>query len=94
MNKEWYSNWECDDEIICPYCGKTYTLEYDLCIGDDCIDVYEDGKEQECTCEKCGKRFTVTPELQWYYTTETISGEMTEEEHEIMEQSEWEKKPE
>lgn len=50
-------------------------------IGDDDIDVYEDGNEQECTCEECGKRFKVIPELQWYYTTETIPGEMTEEEH-------------
>ena len=86
-----YSNWDYDRDIICPYCGKSYTPEYELWIGDSRIDVYEDGKEQECTCEECGKRFRVTPEMQWYYTTETISGEMTEEEHEAMELSEWEK---
>lgn len=86
-----YSNWDYDRDIICPYCGKTYTPESEMLIGDDGIDVYEDGNEQECTCEECGKRFRVTPEMQWYYTTETISGEMTEEEHEAMELSEWEK---
>lgn len=74
-----YSNWEHDTDIVCPYCGKTYTPEYDLCIGDDCIDVYEDQKEQECTCESCSRRFKVTPNLEWYYTTESIEGEMTDD---------------
>ena len=76
-----YSNWEYDKEITCPYCGKEYTPEYEMMIGEDCIDVYEE-KTQECTCEKCDKRFRITPDLVWFYTTETIDGEMTEEEHE------------
>lgn len=76
-----YSNWDYGRDIICPYCGKEYTPEYEMLIGEDSIDVYEE-KTQECTCTECGKRFRIIPELEWYYTTETIDGEMTEEEHE------------
>lgn len=68
----WY---EYDKDIICPYCCKTYTPEYEMLIGDDGIDIYVDGKEQECTCEKCGKKFIVTPKIEWYYRTRTIAGE-------------------
>ena len=86
-----YPNWNYARDIICPYCYKVYTPEYEMLIGDDFIDAYEDGKEQECTCENCGKRFKVTPELQWYYTATAIPEEMTEEEHEATEWSEGEK---
>lgn len=76
-----YSNWEYSRDITCPYCGKEYTPEYEMMIGEDPIDVYEE-EPQECTCAECGKRFLITPELEWYYNTQTIDGEMTEEEYE------------
>lgn len=73
-----YSNSECGETIICPYCGAEYEPTYEeTYIGDTEIDCYEE-TEQECTCDDCGKRFTVRPVLTWEYETETIKGQMTE----------------
>ena len=82
MSKEWYSNRECDGEdIICPYCGWKYAAVYEeTIIGDKCVDVYEEGEQGEFTCENCKKKFTLSVEMKYEYTTETISGEMTEDE--------------
>ena len=83
MANDSYRNWECDEKIICPYCGTKYEPTYEeTYIGDTEIDCYEDGKEQECACDNCGKRFTVRPILNWEYETETIDGEMSEDEWE------------
>lgn len=86
MSKEWYSNWECDDsEIICPYCGKKYKPTYEeTYIGGKDVDCYKEGEQGEFACDECGKKFSLSAELTWIYTTETIDGEMTEEEHDDM----------
>ena len=85
MSKEWYSNWECDDVIICPYCGKKYEPTYEeTYIGGKDVDCYKEGEQGEFTCDECGKKFRLSAEMKWEYTTETIDGEMTEEEWEAM----------
>lgn len=82
MNKEWYSNWECDVEIICPYCGETYEPTYEeTYIGGESVECYEEGEQGKFKCDKCGKKFTLSVEMEWKYTTETVEGEMTEEEY-------------
>ena len=89
MSKEWYSNWEWDDEIICPYCGKKYEPSYEpsyeeTFIGGEPVECYKEGEQGEFTCDECGKKFSLSAEAEWKYTTETIEGEMTEEEHDEM----------
>ena len=81
---DWYYNEEDALFIRCPYCGAEYEPSYDdTYIGGKCVDCYTEDNEQEFTCDDCGKRFTVTPYLaEWRYKTETIDGEMTEQEHE------------
>ena len=85
MDNEWYSNWECSVfDIICPYCGKRYDPTYGgTYIGGRVVDFYEEGDQGEFTCDECGKRFKLSTEIKWEYTTETIDGEMTEEEHDF-----------
>lgn len=83
MSKEWYSNWEAEENIRCPYCGKEYEPSYeDTYIGGDCVECYEEGEQGEFVCDECGKKFTLSAEIRWEYTTETIDGEMTDEEWE------------
>lgn len=79
-----YWNEEDDREIICPYCGEKYTPTYEeTIIGDKCVDCYTEGEVQTVTCDSCAKKFTIEPHLgEWKYRTETIDGEMTEQEHE------------
>lgn len=79
-----YWNEEDDFEIICPYCGEKYIPTYDATIiGDECVDCYTEGDIQTVTCDSCGKKFTIEPyQSGWKYRTETIDGEMTEQEHE------------
>ena len=79
-----YWNEEDDSEIICPYCKEEYTPSYeDTIIGDECVNCYDEGEVQTVTCDRCGKKFTIEPYLStWKYRTETIDGEMTEQEHE------------
>ena len=75
-----YWNYEDDENIICPYCGKEYEPSYeDTYIGDDRVDCYTEDTNTY-TCEKCGKKFTMYGyEAGWKYRTETI-GEATKEE--------------
>ena len=79
-----YWNEEDDSEIICPYCGEKYIPTYDeTIIGDNCVNCYTEGDVQIVTCDSCGKEFTIEPyQSGWKYKTETIDGEMTEEEWE------------
>ena len=80
MSDKWYSNWECREEIICPYCGKGYEPTYDsTLIGNESVDCYKEGELGEFTCDDCGKRFKLSAKVKWEYTTETIDGEMTED---------------
>ncbi len=81
---DWYWNTEDDDMIICPYCGMTVKPSYeDTYIGDKCVDCYDEGNVQTVTCDGCDKKFTIEPyQSGWSYKTETIDGEMTEQEHE------------
>lgn len=76
-----YWNYEDDENIICPYCGKEYEPSYeDTYIGDDRVDCYTEDTNTY-TCEKCGKKFTMYGyEAGWKYRTETIDGEATKEE--------------
>lgn len=82
MNKS-YWNEEDDEAIICPYCGKSYEPSYeDTFIGEEQVDCYTENN-QEFVCDKCGKKFTMYGyQAGWKYHTETIDGEMTEEEYE------------
>ena len=79
MSKGWYSNREYGERIIrCPYCGKEYEPTYEeTYIGGKEVDCYQEGEQGEFTCDDCGKKFTLSAELIWQYTTETIDGEMT-----------------
>lgn len=81
-----YWNEEDDENIICPYCGKEYEPTYeDTYIGDESIDCFTDD-EQICTCDDCGKKFTLRGyQAGWKYRTETIEGEATDEEIEELE---------
>lgn len=79
---DWYWNTERDHNIICPYCGEAYTPSpSDTYINDEYVECYEE-KEQTFLCDKCRRKFKLTPYFEWKYETETIDGEMTEEEHE------------
>jgi uncharacterized Zn-finger protein len=84
MSIDSYWNEEDDTEIICPYCREKYTPTYDeTIIGDECVNCYAEGEVQTVTCDSCGKKFTIEPyQSGWKYRTETIDGEMTEQEHE------------
>ena len=79
-----YWNSEDDDKIICPYCGHKYEPSYEDCIiGDKIANCYKEGDTQIFTCDYCRKKFTMQPYLSgWSYLTETIDGEMTEDEYE------------
>lgn len=82
-NTDWYSNFEIDSNIRCPYCGKEYVPTYDeTYIGDKDVECYEEGEQGEFTCDDCGKKFKLSAEMTWVYTTETIDGQMTEDEYE------------
>lgn len=75
-----YWNFERGEEIICPYCGMRYEPSYDdTYIGGKGVDCYTED-EDEYTCDRCGKKFTLRPYIEWKYETETIDGEATEEE--------------
>ena len=78
-----YWNEEDNDFIKCPYCGAEYEPSYeDTWIGDKCVNCYTEDT-QFVVCDECGKKFSITPyQPSWAYRTETIDGEMTEEEHE------------
>lgn len=77
-----YYNTEISDDIICPYCGKTWEATYEeTYIGGEPVECYQEGK-QEFVCDDCGKRFMLFPSLTWEYETTTIDGEMTEDEWE------------
>ena len=78
-----YWNIEDDYNIICPYCGETYEPSYDeTIIGDKIADCYTEDTETY-TCDNCGKKFTMYGyQADWKYHTETIDGEMTDEEWE------------
>ena len=78
----YYNNYENGETIICPYCGKEYTPSYeDTFIGGELIECYAE-ELQFCRCDKCNKKFSVFPSYTWKYETNTIEGEMTEEEAE------------
>ncbi len=81
---DWYRNIEDDDIIICPYCSMAVKPSYkETYIGGVCVNCYKEGKVQSVTCDCCGKKFTIKPyQRGWNYKTETIDGEMTEEEWE------------
>ena len=77
---DWYWNYEDDDNIICPYCGEEYTPSYDdTYIGDESVDCYTED-ETIYTCDRCGKKFKMNGYTIWKYHTETIDGEVAEEE--------------
>lgn len=80
---ESYWNEEDENFIKCPYCGAEYEPSYDeTVIGDKVANCYTEDTE-EYTCSDCGKKFMLTPyQSRWMYKTETIDGEMTEEEWE------------
>lgn len=66
-------NWEISSmQIICPYCGYSRDVEYEMCFGECCPDVYEEG-EEKITCPECGHTFKLIKEISWDYTTEVIN---------------------
>ena len=78
-----YWNLEKNDDIVCPYCGNEYAPTYEeTIIGDKLVNCYEDGFHDVFTCDNCKKNFKLTSILKWEYETETIDGEMTQEEWE------------
>lgn len=58
-------------EIICPYCGYSKDVEYEMYFGDNDIAVYEEG-EEKVKCPECGHTFRLTKEMSWDYLTEVI----------------------
>lgn len=83
METENFWNEEEDGKIICPYCGEKYDPSYeDTYIGGEYVDCYSEDTETY-KCDNCGKKFTMYGyQASWEYHTETIDGEMTEEEWE------------
>lgn len=80
--KETFWNLECDENIVCPYCGEEYEPSYeDTCINGALVDCYTE-EEEIYECENCGKKFVMKGEPVWRYRTETIDGECTQEEAE------------
>ena len=80
---EIYSNSEIGQNIICPYCGKEYEPSYEeTYIGGEPVECYKEGSQGEFTCDECGKKFVLYASFTWEYETETIDGEMTEDEWE------------
>lgn len=77
--------WNTEDEtfIKCPYCGAEYEPSYEYTfIGGKNVNCYTEDTE-EYVCDECGKKFTMSGyESEWRYKTETIDGEMTNEEYE------------
>ena len=55
-----------DDTLcICPWCGYSFGwLGYE-----DCPEMNEEG-EFDMTCEECGKEYTLTTSVSFYYETE------------------------
>ena len=81
MGKSFY-NYEISENIVCPYWGKIYEPTYeDTYINEQPVDCYCD-TIQFFKCDHCNKKFRLECERIWQYTTETIDGEMTEEERE------------
>lgn len=82
MNSEYYWNQEDETVIVCPYCGQRYKPSYeDTFIGTKIVDCYTEDTETY-VCDECGKKFTMYGyQCDWKYVTETIDGEMTQEEH-------------
>ena len=81
MSNSYYNTVSYNDNIICPYCGTEYKPSYeDTFIGHDQVDCYTE-EEHKYVCDRCGKQFKMWGSLCWEYNTETIDGEMTEEEH-------------
>lgn len=79
-NDKNYWNFERGEKIVCPYCGMIYEPSYeDTYIGNERVDCYTEDTN-EYTCERCGKKFTLQPYMEWRYETETIDGQATEEE--------------
>ena len=80
MSNSFY-NYEISEKIICPYCGQEYEPTYeDTYINEESVDCYCD-TIQFFKCDHCNKKFKLECERVWQYTTETINGEMTKEEH-------------
>ena len=78
---DWYWNFEKDDNIICPYCGEEYIPTYDeTIIGDKCVNCYSED-EEEYICDNCYKKFQMRGLLIWKYETETIDGQLTQEDY-------------
>ena len=79
--------WNEEDEtfIKCPYCGAEYEPSYeDTWIGDKCVNCYTE-ETDFFVCDDCHKQFSLTPyQERWRYKTETVDGEMTQEEWENM----------
>lgn len=86
MSDNTFWNEEDDTFIKCPYCGAEYEPSYEYTwIGDKSVDCYTEDTE-EYVCDDCGKKFTLRCyQSGWRYQTETIDGEITEEEHEELE---------
>lgn len=82
---ESYWNEEDDSLIRCPYCGNEYNPTYeDTFIGGEHVDCFTEDTNTY-TCDECGKKFTMYGyQSDWSYRTETIDGEMTEEEHDAL----------
>ena len=59
------------DEIICPYCGYSETIDYEMYFGNNSIDVNTEG-EQDVVCPDCNHTFRLHKELIWIYNTEVI----------------------
>ena len=80
-----YYNCEDSEYIICPYCGKEYDPSYDdTWIGDEGVDCYTEDTNFY-VCDVCHKKFSLTPYMaNWRYRTETVDGEMTEEDADEM----------
>ena len=83
MKTEWYSNEEDEDFIKCPYCGAEYEPSYeDTYIGGEPVNCYTEDY-QEFVCDSCKKKFTLCGyQAGWKYMTETIDGQMSNDEWE------------
>lgn len=56
------------DEIICPYCGYSEEVEYEMYFGDTPVSPYIEGEEM-IECPECKHTFRLLKELTWEYAT-------------------------
>lgn len=65
-----------DDAIVCPYCGHAHKEPEDL---------YTERDREIFECISCGRKFSITSEINWNYTSTPLEEEVKE----ILKERDW-----